>query len=95
VLYLTPNAPISAGTGFYQFIDGTTCEKDMMILNNKSETDKYSQDMTKWKLVDTVGNVFNRLILFNSKKFHMSLDYFGLDKNDGRLFQVFFFSTEN
>ena len=94
VLFLTPNAPISAGTGFYKFSDGTTCEKDNILLNNKAETNKYSQDMTKWELVDSVGNIFNRLVLFNSKRFHMSLDYFGLDKDDGRLFQVFFFSTE-
>ena len=50
--------------------------------------------MTKWKIVDSVGNVFNRLILFNSNKFHMSQDYFGDSKENGRLFQVFFFSTE-
>ena len=94
VLYLTPDAPVTAGTGFYRFKDGTTCETDMKLLANKSETDKFSQDMTKWQLVDSVGNVFNRLILFNSKKFHMSMDYFGTTKEDGRLFQVFFFSTE-
>ena len=66
----------------------------MKILNNKAETDKYSQDLTKWELVDRVGNVFNRLILFNSKRYHMSMDYFGDSKENGRLFQVFFFNTE-
>jgi predicted O-methyltransferase YrrM len=94
VLYLTPNAPLSSGTSFYNFYDGTTCKRDMEILENKEETDKYSQDMTKWKKVDQVGNVFNRLILFNSNRFHMSMDYFGDSKENGRLFQVFFFSTE-
>ena len=66
----------------------------MNILKNKDQTDMYSQDLTKWTKVDTVGNVFNRLILFNSKLFHMSMDYFGVNKDDCRLFQVFFFSTE-
>jgi len=94
VLYMTPNAPVTSGTAFYKFNDGTTCEKDMEILNNKIDIDNYSQDMTKWQLVDRVGNVFNRLILFNSKRFHMSMDYFGDSKENGRLFQVFFFSTE-
>ncbi len=93
VLFLTPNAPVTSGTGFYQFYDGTMGEEDQAIMNNKALTDTYSQDMTKWKLVDQVGNVFNRLILFNSKKFHMSMDYFGDTKENGRLFQVFFFST--
>lgn len=94
VLYLTPDAPVTSGTAFYRFHDGTTCERDMNILKNKVQTDMYSQDLTKWTKVDTIGNVFNRLILFNSKLFHMSMDYFGVNKDDCRLFQVFFFSTE-
>jgi hypothetical protein len=94
VLYMTPNAPLSSGTAFYKFHDGTTCKRDIEILDNKKDTDNFSQDMTKWQLVDKVGNVFNRLILFNSNRFHMSMDYFGDTKENGRLFQVFFFSTE-
>ena len=94
VLFLTPDAPLSSGTAFYEFYDGTQCARDMEILKNKEEIDKYSQDLTKWKKVDQVGNVFNRLILFNANRFHMSMDYFGDSKENGRLFQVFFFSTE-
>jgi hypothetical protein len=94
VLYMTPDAPVSAGTGFYKYKDGTTYESDMKIMDNKAEIDAFCQDMTRWEQVDKVGNLFNRLILFNSKRFHMSLDYFGNLKENGRLFQVFFFSTE-
>jgi hypothetical protein len=94
VLFLTPDAPLSAGTAFYRFHDGTTCDADNKLLNNKEETDASSQDLTKWDLVDRAGNVFNRLILFNSHRYHMSMDYFGDSKENGRLFQVFFFSTE-
>ncbi len=94
VLYLTPEAPLSSGTTFYKFYDGTTCKRDMELLENKEEIDKCSQDLTKWEKVDQVGNVFNRLILFNADRFHMSMDYFGNTKENGRLIQVFFFSTE-
>jgi hypothetical protein len=94
LVYLTPNAPLSSGTGFFQFEDGAMDKTDQEKINNSDNTNQYSQDMTKWKLVDQVGNVYNRLILFNSKRFHMSMDYFGKDIQDGRLFQVFFFSTE-
>ena len=94
VLFLTPDAPLSAGTAFYRFHDGTISEADNKLLNNKEETDAASQDLTKWELVDRAGNVFNRLILFNSHRYHMSMDYFGDTKENGRLFQVFFFSTE-
>ena len=94
VLYMTPDAPLSSGTGFYRYKDGTTYETDLKIMENKEEIDSFCQDMTRWSQVDKVGNIFNRLILFNSKRYHMSLDYFGNSKENGRLFQVFFFSTE-
>lgn len=94
VLYLTPDAPLSSGTAFYKFYDGAFNTKDGKILNNKKDVDRFSQDMTKWTRTDTVANVFNRLILFNSNNYHMSLDYFGDRKDNSRLFQLFFFSTE-
>jgi hypothetical protein len=94
VLYLTPDAPLSSGTSFYKFYDGAACKRDIELLENNEEIDRYSQDLTKWEKVDQVGNVFNRLILFNADRFHMSMDYFGNTKENGRLFQVFFFSTE-
>lgn len=94
VLFLTPDAPLSSGTGFFQFYDGSITEEDGQKRNNKTKTDECSQDLTKWNIVDQVGNVFNRLVLFNAKRYHMSLDYFGTNKENGRLFQVFFFSTE-
>jgi ribosome recycling factor len=81
ILYLTPDAPVTSGTTFYEFYD-KYASQDLM--------NKYSKDMTKWKEIDIVGNIFNRLILFNSKRYHMSRDYFGTDVNNGRLFQVFF-----
>ena len=91
VLFMTPDAPLSSGTAFYRFNDGPTCESEC---NNQDEVDRWSQDFTKWELVDTVGNVFNRLVLFNAHRYHMSMDYFGDTKENGRLFQTFFFSTE-
>ena len=45
-------------------------------------------------MVDRIGNVFNRLIMYRADNYHVSLDYFGKDMYDGRLFQVFFFNTE-
>lgn len=95
VLFMTPDAPLTAGTAFYKFMDGSMSEKEGKVLNNKIDTDRYSQDLTKWEIVDRVGNVFNRLILFNANRYHMSMDYFGDSKENGRLFQTFFFSTEH
>lgn len=94
VLFLSPDAPLSAGTAFYRFCDGTRSQEDTDLLQNQETIDRFTQDLTKWELVDRVGNIFNRLILFNAHNYHMSMDYFGDTKENGRLFQVFFFSTE-
>jgi hypothetical protein len=100
VLYLTPNAPLSSGTGFYLHkkskidrflhLTETPTKKD---LNHPYLIDY--KDITKWELTDVVSNKFNRLILYDATLFHKSMDYFGKDKHTGRLFQVFFFNTQN
>jgi hypothetical protein len=94
VLFLSPDAPLSAGTAFYRFMDGTRSQQDTDLLKNQETINRFTQDLTKWELVDRVGNIFNRLILFDANNYHMSMDYFGDTKENGRLFQVFFFSTE-
>lgn len=95
VLFLTPDAPLSAGTAFYRFYDGAMSQEDSNLLKNQELVDRFTQDLTKWEMVDQIGNVFNRLILFDAHNYHMSMDYFGDTKENGRLFQVFFFSTEH
>jgi hypothetical protein len=95
IIFLTPDAPLSAGTGFYRFYDGAMSQEDTTLLNNQETVDRFTQDLTKWEKVDQIGNVFNRLILFDARNYHMELDYFGDTKENGRLIQVFFFSTEH
>ena len=87
VCYLTPNAPITGGTALYKY------KKTGAI--RASELEAYeSQDMTKWERYDTIGNKFNRLALYRSDLFHTSVDYFGSDLRTGRLFQLFFITTD-
>lgn len=99
VCYLTPNAPLSSGTGLFRHIP-TGIESAPRNLDGSYDYDLLnkinldSQDMTKWELVDRLANKFNRLVIYKGDFFHMSLDYFGQDKFDGRLFQTFFFDTE-
>ena len=98
VCYLTPDAPLTAGTGIFRHKE--TGWSNFDYKNNDSEYLRQappghdSQDYTKWEMVDRIGNVFNRLIMYRADNYHVSLDYFGKDMYDGRLFQVFFFNTE-
>ena len=52
------------------------------------------QDYTKWELIDRIGNKYNRAIFYKGDLFHASLDYFGKNIQDSRLFQTFFFNTK-
>jgi len=99
VVYLTPDAPVTAGTGLFKhkptghyavprLPDGSRNETLMGLINNDA------QDYTLWERVDTVGNKYNRAVFYKGDLFHASLDYFGKDLQDGRLFQTFFFNTK-
>ena len=54
---------------------------------------KDCQSNNSWQLVDKIGNVFNRLVLYRGDLFHKPLKSFGNDLQSGRLVQVFFFDT--
>jgi hypothetical protein len=92
IIYLTPNSPYSAGTGFFKFCDGTITNDEIELMNNRKDIQQAARECktNKWRIVSNIGNIFNRFILFKADQLHMSLDYFGTDKHDGRLIQVFF-----
>ena len=98
VLYLTPEAPLNAGTGIFKHIE-TGLYKIPRLLDgtiNRELTDKIYDDAgdpAKWEIIDVIGNVYNRLVIYNGDLFHSSLNYFGNNLKDGRLFQTFFFDT--
>ena len=91
VVFLTPSAPVSAGTSFYKFYDGS--HTSINGKNNIGEVMNNRMDYDKWELVSKIGNVFNRLILYDSKQYHISSEYFGDNINNCRLIQLFFFTT--
>jgi hypothetical protein len=98
VIYLTPDAPLSAGTGLFRFketgLRGWDKRQHTEEENNNAPQNIHQVDYTKWEMVDRIGNLYNRLILYRGDLFHVSLDYFGNTLENGRLFQTFFFNTE-
>jgi uncharacterized protein DUF6445 len=103
-IYLTPNAPPETGTSFYRskaypFDRAPTEEMAAKLGKTAAEVEQgmyYGKlfDFTAWDLVDTIGNVYNRLTLWNGRKVHSASNYFGHTKETGRLFQIFFFDAE-
>lgn len=88
VCYLTPDAPLSSGTALYRHKES----QERFSINNVDHGYD-SRDYTKWEVVDRIGNIYNRLILYPGNLYHASLDYFGNSLHDSRLFQTFFFNT--
>lgn len=96
VLYLTPDAPIDSGTAIYMHNETKIYMLDrknpMTDLNGNQDVN----DLTKWTPIFQVGNVFNRLIVYRGEYYHRSMrPGFGKNQFDGRLFQTFFFNTED
>jgi Family of unknown function (DUF6445) len=104
-IYLTPDAPPSSGTRFYRSKatglrslptpkDAARLGRTQAELMQATYQDKLL-DPTAWDLVDDVGNVYNRLVLWDAKLIHSAGDYFGPeDPERCRLFQLFFFDVE-
>lgn len=101
VCYLTPNAPVSGGTGLFRHKE-TGLDRPPRLENGDMDEEwlkehvwPHSRDFSKWDMTAMVGNVYNRLVLYRGDLFHSSLDYFGEGLEDGRLFQTFFFNTQH
>lgn len=92
VVYLTPHAPTTAGTAFFRHKETGHSEYPVDQFERK-KCDQDASEWDRWAITDQVSNRFNRLILFRGKNFHSSQGHFGKSKEDGRLFQTFFFNT--
>lgn len=93
VLFLSPDAPPQSGTAFYRSL-----YNHKMRPSAQDHSQVYSKgflDPTRFQEVDRVGNVYNRLVLFDAQSIHSGLNYYGTGKEDSRLFQLFFFDLQD
>jgi len=89
VLYLTPNAPIEYGTSLFR-------HKDTKIMYGRDNTIEDHLNPDEWEEMARIGNIYNRLILYNGEIYHRSTTTgFGTKLEDSRLTQVFFFELED
>ena len=91
MIYLTPNAPYSSGTKII-------ANKKTKIYHNEQTNNVLDffpnqntfTDGTLFEDVDVIGNVYNRLAIFDAQSIRCAGDYFGWDIASGRLWQMFF-----
>ena len=89
MIYLNPDAPYCTGTSLYASKNGARRTSDPQYNDDVYAGGFY--DETKFELVDSIGNVFNRLFIFDAQNIHAASKYFGQTKEDSRLFHIFFF----
>jgi hypothetical protein len=91
MVYLTPNAPPSTGTSFFRHREtGIRHQGEPGIMQCFNQNTFL--DGTPYELVDKIGNVFNRLVIFDGGLIHAASEYFGWDIPSSRLFHMYFFS---
>ena len=93
LIYLSPNAPFNSGTRMAankKFrIRHCTDPRLMDTFNQKTFCDG-----SIYEDVDIVGNVYNRLVIYDGRLIHAAMQYFGYDKDTARLWHMFFFDAE-
>ena len=100
-VYLSPDAPYYTGTSFWavkNYDAGQLGTANSIRHNSHPDLDlAFNQhtfvDRSPYELVDTVGNVFNRLVIWDAGLIHSASEYCGWDINSSRLFQIFFFDS--
>jgi len=102
MVYLTPNAPVETGTALYKskvtglrgFTKEERNEQGYYDTFKGLSADMNFYDKTQFEKVDDVGNVYNRLVIFNSSNLHAATGYFGDAIENARFFHLFFFDVE-
>jgi hypothetical protein len=101
VVFLTPNAPLESGTvtykstktGKFKFTKEELGSSDFIATFADSNGNLNFYDRSNLKMVDSVANIYNRLVLFESRSIHAAESYFGDNINNSRLFHIFFFDV--
>jgi len=91
MIYLSPDAPYESGTRLHisKINNARHSIEDADIIDGAFNGNFF--DSTKFHNVDIVGNIFNRLAIFDARHIHSAGEYFGSDLEDGRLTHLFFF----
>lgn len=91
MLYLTPNAPYETGTMTHALKGTDIRHSSHPEFGRCFRPGSRNLDKTPFEDVDIIGNVYNRLVIFNAGYLHSACGYFGWNRENSRLWQMFFF----
>lgn len=96
VLYLTPDAPLEAGTSLFKpnaTFDEAKYQQCLQDNDKRFAAGELKMDTSYHSMFDEVvriNNVYNTLILYEGRHYHAARDFFGDNLKNSRLAQVFF-----
>lgn len=101
-VYLTPNAPLRSGTSTYRSTITGATRFDPEEMGSEKFRSTFSHggaevnfyDNSTLEIVDSIANVYNRLVVWDGRAIHAGNGYFGTGPEDSRFFQLFFFDLE-
>lgn len=99
MIYLTPDAPPQCGTSTYVHRETGVYHNSQLNWDEGGNASKVFPgktflDKTPYDTVDSFGNIFNRLVIFDGGLIHAASEYFGSELDDCRLWHMFFFDAE-
>jgi len=93
IIFLSPDAPPKTGTWLMKHKDTGKTHREQgledVFIGNQAQWDVHP-----FEKIDDIGNVYNRLILWNGRHLHTAGSYFGESIDNSRLYQVFFFNEK-
>jgi hypothetical protein len=104
MIYLTPGAPNSAGTGFYRHketgLAGPPSDREARAMGFVDASDfddkivrRDKLDLSKWDLISYVAPAYNRLVLIRGgEQYHAPMGGCGDSPQTARMTHVFFFN---
>lgn len=93
-VYLTPGAR-EAGTSFWQHSEtGARRPPSDPALYDKTYSEFNLTHPDNWILVDRIGAIYNRLVIWDAKLIHSASTYEGYTEGKPRLAQLFFFNVK-
>jgi hypothetical protein len=102
LIYMSPTAPLESGTTLYEDnmdFNGELYTKIFMedVFSSEEERSKFvkyrEQQRSHFTPTIQIGNLYNRCIIFDTRNWHSADNFFGKDKEDTRLTNVFFFKV--
>lgn len=104
LVYLTPGLPSDCGTSFWRHkatgLMRAPVRSDENILRRRrrdlaEELEQDSERRSRWDEIDRIGYRFNRAVVFPAYALHSATTHYGSTLNNGRLYQLLSFRTEN